>query len=202
MTTARKLQYHFDQVGSYLRPDALKTAREQYAKGEITQAALLQVQHAAIKDLVDAQVAAGLSAVTDGEFNRSWWHLDFLGQLGGFEFYDQEESYKFHGEKTRSTNIRLTGPVHANLNHPFLMISNTSNRLYLKVWNRKSRFRHQVSSLIAINAQMAGRITIQRGKRFWTIWHKPIMIRSNISMIWEHVTYNWMIQLGLTSLPN
>ena len=89
MTTAQKLHYHFDQVGSYLRPDALKTAREQYAKGEITQAALLQVQHAAIKDLVDAQVAAGLSAVTDGEFNRSWWHLDFLGQLGGFEFYDQ-----------------------------------------------------------------------------------------------------------------
>ena len=119
MTTARKLQYHFDQVGSYLRPDALKTAREQYAKGEITQAALLQVQHAAIKDLVDAQVAAGLSAVTDGEFNRSWWHLDFLGQLGGFEFYDQAASYKFHGEKTRSTNIRLNGPVYANLNHPF-----------------------------------------------------------------------------------
>lgn len=55
----------------------------------------------------------------DGEFNHSWWHLDFLGYLGGFEFYDQEDSYKFHGEKTRSTNIRLVGKVHANLNHPF-----------------------------------------------------------------------------------
>lgn len=119
MTQAGKLNYHFDQVGSYLRPENLKRAREQYANGDISKEDLLTVQHAEIKKLVAQQVAAGLKAVTDGEFNRSWWHLDFLGNLGGFEFYDQVDSYKFHGEKTRSTNIRLNGKVHANLKHPF-----------------------------------------------------------------------------------
>ncbi|MEX0381347.1 vitamin B12 independent methionine synthase [Leuconostoc sp. MS02] len=118
-TTATKLHYHFDQVGSYLRPDRLKKAREQFANGEIDKQALLVIQHEEIKKVVDEQVKAGLSAVTDGEFNRSWWHLDFLGQLGGFESYEQENSYKFHGANTRTTNVRLNGKVHANLTHPF-----------------------------------------------------------------------------------
>lgn len=118
-TETKKLNYRFDQVGSYLRPENLKKAREQYAQGEISYDDLLKVQHDEIKNLVDEQVKVGLSAVTDGEFNRSWWHLDFLGQLGGFEFYDQNDSYKFHGQKTRSTNVRLNGKVHANLDHPF-----------------------------------------------------------------------------------
>lgn len=118
-TETKKLNYHFDQVGSYLRPENLKKTREQYAQGEISHDDLLKVQHDEIKNLVDEQVKVGLSAVTDGEFNRSWWHLDFLGQLGGFEFYDQNDSYKFHGQKTRSTNVRLNGKVHANLDHPF-----------------------------------------------------------------------------------
>jgi len=118
-TETKKLNYHFDQVGSYLRPENLKKAREQYAQGEISHDDLLKVQHDEIKNLVDEQVKVGLSAVTDGEFNRSWWHLDFLGQLGGFEFYDQNDSYKFHGQKTRSTNVRLNGKIHANLDHPF-----------------------------------------------------------------------------------
>lgn len=117
--TTTKLHYRFDQVGSYLRPDRLKKAREQFANGQIDKQALLIIQHEEIKKVVDEQVKVGLSAVTDGEFNRSWWHLDFLGQLGGFEFYEQENSYKFHGANTRTTNVRLNGKVHANLAHPF-----------------------------------------------------------------------------------
>lgn len=71
-TETKKLNYHFDQVGSYLRPENLKKAREQYAQGEIAHDDLLKVQHDEIKNLVDEQVKVGLSAVTDGEFNRSW----------------------------------------------------------------------------------------------------------------------------------
>ena len=66
MTTAGKLNYHFDQVGSYLRPNNLKEAREQYADGEITADALREVQQTEIKKLVTKQVEAGLLAVTDG----------------------------------------------------------------------------------------------------------------------------------------
>lgn len=51
MTQAGKLNYHFDQVGSYLRPENLKRAREQYANGDISKEDLLTVQHAEIKNL-------------------------------------------------------------------------------------------------------------------------------------------------------
>lgn len=114
-----KVHYHFDHVGSYLRPQALKEAREQFANGEISKDDLLAIQDKLVKDLVDHQVANGLSVVSDGEFGRSWWHLDFLWELTGFEAYLQEDSYKFHGAKTRTTNVRLNGQVAENPNHPF-----------------------------------------------------------------------------------
>ncbi|MGV3028020.1 vitamin B12 independent methionine synthase [Streptococcus hyovaginalis] len=114
-----KTQHHFDHVGSYLRPVELKEAREGFINGELTQEELLKVQDKLVKDLVDHQVASGLKVVTDGEFGRSWWHLDFLWGLTGFETYEQEDSYHFHGAKTRTTNIRLNGKVAENPEHPF-----------------------------------------------------------------------------------
>ncbi|WP_190289034.1 vitamin B12 independent methionine synthase [Lactococcus kimchii] len=111
--------YHFDHVGSFLRPQALKEARAAYNAGEISLEKLKEVQQAEIKNLVKNEAATGLAAVTDGEFNRSWWHLDFLWGLNGVEAYEQEDSYKFHGAKTRTTNIQLTGKVAFNPEHPF-----------------------------------------------------------------------------------
>jgi len=119
MTIATKQRYHFDQVGSYLRPAALKEARAAFAAGEIDAAALLKVQQAEIHDLVVHQHEVGLKDVTDGEFGRSWWHLDFLWDLNGVERYSQEDSYKFHGEKTRTDNVRIVGKVAFNPDHPF-----------------------------------------------------------------------------------
>ncbi len=119
MTTATKQRYPFDQVGSYLRPQALKDARAAFAVGEITKEALVQVQHDEIHDLVHHQHEVGLKDVTDGEFARSWWHLDFLWGLNGVERYVQEDSYAFHGEKTRTDNVRLTGKIAFNPNHDF-----------------------------------------------------------------------------------
>ena len=69
-----KLRY--DIVGSFLRPAALKEARAQFAAGQIDQAALTQVEDEQIKQLVQKEAAAGLKVVTDGEFRRSYWHLD------------------------------------------------------------------------------------------------------------------------------
>ncbi|MBM7636358.1 vitamin B12 independent methionine synthase [Streptococcus saliviloxodontae] len=114
-----KVQEHFDHVGSYLRPAALKEAREQFANGEISQDELLKVQDQLVKELVHHEVENGLKVVSDGEFGRSWWHLDFLWNLTGFEAYLQEDSYKFHGAKTRTTNVRLNGQVAENPEHPF-----------------------------------------------------------------------------------
>ncbi len=114
-----KIQYHFDHVGSYLRPAKLKEAREQYAAGDLSHEDLLAIQDELVADLVKHQVESGLRVVSDGEFGRSWWHLDFLWNLTGFEAYQQEDSYKFHGAKTRTTNVRIVGKIAENPNHPF-----------------------------------------------------------------------------------
>lgn len=57
--------------------------------------------------------------MTDGEFRRSWWHLDFLWNLNGVAKYNYHESYKFHGAKTRTDNVELAGKVTYNPDHPF-----------------------------------------------------------------------------------
>jgi 5-methyltetrahydropteroyltriglutamate--homocysteine methyltransferase len=70
-------------VGSFLRPLALLEAREQHAKGQITAAALRLVEDHAISDIVKFQQDVGLKSITDGEFRRTYFHIDFLQQLGG-----------------------------------------------------------------------------------------------------------------------
>lgn len=119
--TASKIKFpnRYDIVGSFLRTDELKAAREKFEAGEITQARLTAIQYEETKKIVDKQVELGLKDVTDGEFNRSWWHLDFLWGLNGVATYDYQESYKFHGSKTRTDNVKLVGKVAYNPDHPF-----------------------------------------------------------------------------------
>lgn len=114
-----KTHFHFDHVGSYLRPNELKQARADLDAGKISAAELLTTQHQLVDDLVDNEVKSGLHVITDGEFGRSWWHLDFLWNLNGIEAYDQAASYAFHGAKTRATNVRINGKLSANFDHPF-----------------------------------------------------------------------------------
>lgn len=117
--TAKKAPFRFDQVGSLLRPAALKSAREKFASGEIDRAALTETENEEIRNIVNRQIDLGLKAVTDGEFRRSWWHLDFLAGLNGVETYSQNKSYKFKGAKTRDTNVRFIDKVSYNPDHPF-----------------------------------------------------------------------------------
>lgn len=73
-----------DIVGSFLRPAAIKEARAKYAAGEITLAELRKVEDIEIAKLVEKEVQHGLKFVTDGEFRRRWWHLDWLKEFDGF----------------------------------------------------------------------------------------------------------------------
>ncbi|WP_203640439.1 vitamin B12 independent methionine synthase [Levilactobacillus andaensis] len=118
-TTENEFPYRYDVVGSLLRPATLKDARAKFAAGEIDADQLKTVQRAETKRVVGEQVALGLKAVTDGEFNRSWWHLDFLWGLNGVGHYDYQQSYKFHGSKTRTDNADLVGKIAFNPDHPF-----------------------------------------------------------------------------------
>jgi 5-methyltetrahydropteroyltriglutamate--homocysteine methyltransferase len=78
-----QLPAHYDHVGSFLRPKHLLEAREQKAKGSITPEQLRIVEDKAISEIVKFQEDVGLKSITDGEFRRTYFHLDFLEQLGG-----------------------------------------------------------------------------------------------------------------------
>ena len=119
MTSLLKPPFRADVVGSYLRPDYLTEARAKFARGEINQQALTEIENKAITDLVHKQKAAGLHVITDGEFRRSWWHLDFMWGLNGVEKALLKEGYKFQGIESRPETARLTGKISGE-NHPFI----------------------------------------------------------------------------------
>ena len=75
--------FRADQVGSLLRPSAVHEARAKRAAGEISAAELREVEDAAIAEAVRTVEGLGMRSVTDGEFRRAWFHLDFLQQLDG-----------------------------------------------------------------------------------------------------------------------
>ncbi|WP_038179162.1 5-methyltetrahydropteroyltriglutamate--homocysteine S-methyltransferase [Vibrio rhizosphaerae] len=111
--------FRADVVGSYLRPHYLHDARRQFAAGQLTQQQLTDVEDQAITELVARQKAAGLQVITDGEFRRSWWHLDFMWGINGVEKSEIEQGYLFAQIETRPESIRLTGKISGE-QHPFL----------------------------------------------------------------------------------
>jgi len=75
--------FRADHVGSFLRPRQLLEARDRHKRGEITRAELRAVEDDAIRDVVRFQEGLGLEGITDGEFRRTYFHIDFLEQLDG-----------------------------------------------------------------------------------------------------------------------
>jgi 5-methyltetrahydropteroyltriglutamate--homocysteine methyltransferase len=83
MTARTTPPFRADHVGSFLRPPYLLEAREKKARGEITPEQLRVVEDRAITEVVKFQRDCGLTSITDGEFRRTYFHIDFLDQLGG-----------------------------------------------------------------------------------------------------------------------
>ncbi len=77
------IPFRADQVGSLLRPAWLAEQRARWRASEIDAASLREAEDRAISEAVRRQEAIGLQSITDGEFRRDWWHLDFLSQLDG-----------------------------------------------------------------------------------------------------------------------
>ena len=103
--------FRADIVGSFLRPDTLATVRRNYAAGTASSEELREVEDVAIATLVAQQADAGLRLATDGEFRRSWWHLDFWGGLNGFEVVDLDQGVQFEGVRTRPRGMHVTGEI-------------------------------------------------------------------------------------------
>ena len=83
MADQKKPPFRADHVGSLLRPRELLQARDKKQKGEISDSELRQVEDRCIREAAKMQEEIGLEGITDGEYRRSLWHADFLGQIEG-----------------------------------------------------------------------------------------------------------------------
>src|ERR1700687_4113329 len=122
--------FRADHVGSLLRPAALKQARERRARGEIGADALKAIEDREIEEVIKKQEAAGLASLTDGEFRRSWWHLDFLWGLDGVERHVMDSGIAFAAVTTRNEGVKVTGKLgfstHPMIEHFKFIKANTS----------------------------------------------------------------------------
>lgn len=112
--------YRYDIVGSFLRPEKLRKARKDYEDGKISGAELTKVENACIDDLIAKEKKAGLRILTDGEFRRQAWHLDFMWGFNGVGHHRTETGLPFHGEQALIDDTYLTGKVSLGDHHPFL----------------------------------------------------------------------------------
>ena len=117
--TRAKPPFRADHVGSFLRPAALKEARAKREQGKTSAAELKAVEDREIENIIAKQEEIGLKLATDGEFRRSWWHFDFLGQLDGVELYEAEQGIQFHGVQTKAQGLRIVGKLGFS-NHPMV----------------------------------------------------------------------------------
>jgi 5-methyltetrahydropteroyltriglutamate--homocysteine methyltransferase len=110
-----KPPFRADHVGSLLRPPELLRARDRFKNGEISAPELRTIEDASILDAVRIQEEAGLQGITDGEFRRGSWHMDFLYQLGGATKVQDNLKVQFHNEKGdiefTPAALRVTGKL-------------------------------------------------------------------------------------------
>ena len=115
MATRQHPPYRADHVGSLLRPTSLLRARADHAAGRITADELRAVEDEAIRDVVAMQEEVGLTAVTDGEFRRASWHMDFIYQLGGISRAEENLTVEFRNDagtlEFTPAALRVDGPI-------------------------------------------------------------------------------------------
>ena len=119
MSNNIKVPCRYDFVGSFLRPDYLQKARADFENGAITVQQLKEVEDKAILDLVAKQKKAGYHIITDGEFRRATWHLDFMWGFNGVGHSKTQTGLPFHGEAAMIDDTYLTGKVSVG-DHPFV----------------------------------------------------------------------------------
>jgi 5-methyltetrahydropteroyltriglutamate--homocysteine methyltransferase len=107
----KKPPFRADHVGSILRTGPIKEARARRSRGELGSAELKVVEDREIEKIIKKQEEAGLQSITDGEFRRAWWHLDFLEALDGTEAYEMQGGVQFHGTQTKPKGVRTVAKL-------------------------------------------------------------------------------------------
>jgi 5-methyltetrahydropteroyltriglutamate--homocysteine methyltransferase len=107
--------FRADHVGSLLRPRALLTARDQAASGAMSPDELRAVENDSIRDAIKMQEDVGLRSITDGEFRRASWHMDFIYQIAGVQKAEKNLKSVFHNEggdiEFTPAGVRITGKL-------------------------------------------------------------------------------------------
>lgn len=116
---SKNAPFKYDIVGSFLRPDYLKKARKDYSEGKINNEELKNIEDKAIIELIEKQKKIGLPVITDGEFRRNSWHLDFMWAFNGVGHQKTKSGIRFHGEPALIDDTFLTGKISVD-KHPFV----------------------------------------------------------------------------------
>ncbi len=112
--------FRYDYVGSFLRPENLKQARRAFDEGKIDYAKLKEVEDQAITDMITKVKSLGYHVITDGEFRRATWHLDFMWGLDGVGHVKTKTGLPFHGEAAMIDDTYLVGKIGLSKEHPFV----------------------------------------------------------------------------------
>ena len=116
-----KLQepFRYDYVGSFLRTEELKKATTQYKESKITKEVYDNIVNEEIAKLVAKQKELGYHVITDGEFRRTYWHLDFMWGFEGVAHEQTGSGVQFDGELASLEDTYLVGKIKAK-KHPFV----------------------------------------------------------------------------------
>ena len=112
--------FRYDFVGSFLRPERLKKARADYEQGNISKEELTKVEDDCITELIKKTKELGYHVITDGEFRRATWHLDFMWGFKGIEHKKTVQgNTTFDAEAAMIDDTYMTGKISVK-NHPFV----------------------------------------------------------------------------------
>lgn len=117
---SKQIPFRYDFVGSFLRPANLKAAREGFENGKISADELKAVEDKEIERLINKQKELGYHVITDGEFRRATWHLDFMWGFDGVAHEKTKTGLPFHGEDAMIDDTYLCGKVGLSKVHPFV----------------------------------------------------------------------------------
>lgn len=111
--------YRYDFVGSFLRSQEVKQAKADYSEGKITKEECDAIVDKAVTEVVAKQKELGFHIITDGEFRRTYWHLDFMWGFEGVGHEQTGAGVQFNAEMAAVEDTYLTGKVKAKA-HPFV----------------------------------------------------------------------------------
>ena len=120
MSFNRTTPFRYDFVGSFLRPAELKAARADFSNGRIDADSLKETEDRCILELIARQKKAGYHVLTDGEFRRSTWHLDFMWGFSGVAHEPTKTGLPFEGEAAMVDDTYLIDKIAYKGSHPFI----------------------------------------------------------------------------------